>query len=43
MFLNHTAGELLVAPYLNSSAIALAAGKPFLMFVFETNSASCGG
>ncbi|KAJ7240550.1 hypothetical protein C8J57DRAFT_1438946 [Mycena rebaudengoi] len=41
VFLNHTAGERLVAPYLNSSAIALAAGKPFLMF--ETNSASCGG
>ncbi|KAJ7158215.1 glycoside hydrolase family 79 protein [Mycena crocata] len=40
-FLNHTSGQLLVAPYLNSSAIALAAGKPFLMF--ETNSASCGG
>ncbi|KAJ7493695.1 hypothetical protein FB451DRAFT_1490977 [Mycena latifolia] len=41
MFLNHTAGQALVAPYLNSSAIAFAAGKPFLMF--ETNSASCGG
>lgn len=41
MYLNHTAGQALVAPYLNSSAIALAAGKPFLMF--ETNTASCGG
>ncbi|KAJ6599975.1 glycoside hydrolase family 79 protein [Mycena vulgaris] len=41
VFLNHSAGQALVAPYLNSSAIALAAGKPFLMF--ETNTASCGG
>ncbi|KAJ7185481.1 glycoside hydrolase family 79 protein [Mycena filopes] len=40
-FLNHTAGVTLCAPYLNSTAIAQAAGKPFLMF--ETNSASCGG
>ncbi|KII84147.1 glycoside hydrolase family 79 protein [Plicaturopsis crispa FD-325 SS-3] len=40
-FLNHTAGKSIIAPYLNSSAIAQAAGKPFLMF--ETNTASCGG
>lgn len=40
-YLNHTAGKLLIARYLNSSAIAQAAGKPFLMF--ETNTASCGG
>jgi len=40
-FLNHTSPVALCAPYLNSSAIAQAAGKPFLMF--ETNSASCGG
>ncbi|KZP33152.1 glycoside hydrolase family 79 protein [Athelia psychrophila] len=40
-YLNHTAGKLLIAPYLNSTAIAQAAGKPFLMF--ETNTASCGG
>src|ERR1700733_12707757 len=40
-YLNHTAGKALIAPYLNSSAVAQAAGKPFLMF--ETNSASCGG
>ncbi|KAJ7691770.1 glycoside hydrolase family 79 protein [Mycena rosella] len=40
-FLNHTSGIALCEPYLNSTAIAQAAGKPFLMF--ETNSASCGG
>ncbi|KAJ7640830.1 glycoside hydrolase family 79 protein [Mycena polygramma] len=40
-FLNHTSAVSLCAPYLNSTAIAQAAGKPFLMF--ETNSASCGG
>jgi hypothetical protein len=40
-FLNHTAGKALIAPYLNSSFIAQAAGKPLLMF--ETNTASCGG
>ncbi|KAG9217951.1 glycoside hydrolase family 79 protein [Pleurotus ostreatus PC15] len=40
-YLNHNAGRDLVRPYLNSSAIALAAGKPFMMF--ETNTASCGG
>ncbi|KAJ7037927.1 glycoside hydrolase family 79 protein [Mycena alexandri] len=40
-FLNHTSGVALCSPYLNSTKIAQAAGKPFLMF--ETNSASCGG
>lgn len=40
-FLNHTSGQLIVQPYLNSSSIAQAAGKPFMMF--ETNTASCGG
>ncbi|KAJ7092343.1 glycoside hydrolase family 79 protein [Mycena belliarum] len=40
-FLNHTAGQELVRPYLNTSRIAVAAGKPLLMF--ETNTASCGG
>lgn len=40
-FLTHAAGQNLVRPYLNSSAIAQAAGKPFVMF--ETNTASCGG
>ncbi|KAF7360487.1 hypothetical protein MVEN_00779400 [Mycena venus] len=40
-YLNHTSSVALCAPYLNSTAVAQAAGKPFLMF--ETNSASCGG
>ncbi|KAJ7064929.1 glycoside hydrolase family 79 protein [Mycena amicta] len=40
-FLNHTSGVALCEPYLNSTAIAQQAGKPFIMF--ETNSASCGG
>ncbi|KAJ3503353.1 hypothetical protein NLJ89_g8477 [Agrocybe chaxingu] len=40
-YLNHTAGQTLIAPYLNSSAYAQTKGKPLLMF--ETNSASCGG
>ncbi|KAJ6595642.1 hypothetical protein DFH09DRAFT_144191 [Mycena vulgaris] len=40
-FLNHTSSVALCQPYLNSTAIAQEAGKPFLMF--ETNSASCGG
>jgi hypothetical protein len=31
----------LAAPYINSTNIAQANGKPFLMF--ETNTASCGG
>ncbi|KAH9929444.1 uncharacterized protein B0H18DRAFT_1153432 [Fomitopsis serialis] len=40
-YLNHTSALSIVAPYVNSSQIANAAGKPFIMF--ETNSASCGG
>lgn len=40
-YLNHTAGKALIAPYLNSSNIAQAAGKP--LYMFETNTASCGG
>ncbi|KZT00169.1 glycoside hydrolase family 79 protein [Laetiporus sulphureus 93-53] len=40
-YLTHASCKSIVAPYLNSSAIALAAGKPFVMF--ETNTASCGG
>ncbi|PCH43216.1 glycoside hydrolase family 79 protein [Wolfiporia cocos MD-104 SS10] len=40
-YLTHASGRGIVQPYLNSSAIARAAGKPFVMF--ETNTASCGG
>ncbi|KJA24861.1 glycoside hydrolase family 79 protein [Hypholoma sublateritium FD-334 SS-4] len=40
-FLNHTAGQALIAPYLNSTAYAQTKGKKLLMF--ETNTASCGG
>ncbi|KAF8162003.1 glycoside hydrolase family 79 protein [Pholiota molesta] len=40
-FLNHTAGQALIAPYLNSTAYAQSKGKRLLMF--ETNTASCGG
>lgn len=40
-FLTHRAGQELVQPYLASTALAQAAGKPFIMF--ETNTASCGG
>jgi len=40
-YLNHTAGQSLIAPYLNSTWVAQGAGKPLLMF--ETNTASCGG
>ncbi|KZT66775.1 glycoside hydrolase family 79 protein [Daedalea quercina L-15889] len=40
-YLNHTSALSIVEPYVNSSQIANAAGKPFIMF--ETNSASCGG
>lgn len=40
-YINHTSGQSIIQPYLNSTAIAQAAGKPFLMF--ETNTASCGG
>ena len=40
-YLNHTSGQNIVAPYLNTAGIAQQNGKPFLMF--ETNTASCGG
>ncbi|KAF9484215.1 glycoside hydrolase family 79 protein [Pholiota conissans] len=40
-FLNHTAGQTIIAPYLNSTAYAQTKGKKLLMF--ETNTASCGG
>ncbi|KAF8154310.1 glycoside hydrolase family 79 protein [Crassisporium funariophilum] len=40
-FLNHTSGQLITAPYLNSTAFAQSKGKQLLMF--ETNTASCGG
>lgn len=40
-FLNHTSGQALVQPYLNSTAYAQTLNKPFYMF--ETNTASCGG
>ncbi|EIN05136.1 hypothetical protein PUNSTDRAFT_107422 [Punctularia strigosozonata HHB-11173 SS5] len=40
-YLNHTSGQSIVQPYLNSTAIAQAAGKSFIML--ETNTASCGG
>ncbi|KAH9929433.1 glycoside hydrolase family 79 protein [Fomitopsis serialis] len=40
-YLNHTSGQLLVKPYLASTALAQQNGKPFYMF--ETNTASCGG
>ncbi|KAK1225001.1 hypothetical protein PQX77_012070 [Marasmius sp. AFHP31] len=40
-FLNHTSAQSLVRPYLNSSSIAASAGLP--LYMFETNTASCGG
>ena len=40
-FLTHSLAVDMVSQYLNSTQIAIAAGKPFIMF--ETNSASCGG
>ncbi|KAI0702821.1 glycoside hydrolase family 79 protein [Cerioporus squamosus] len=40
-FLDHNAGWNMIGQFINSSQIAQAAGKPFIMF--ETNSASCGG
>ncbi|KZT66784.1 glycoside hydrolase family 79 protein [Daedalea quercina L-15889] len=40
-YLNHTSGQLLVQPYLTSTALAQQKRKPFYMF--ETNTASCGG
>lgn len=40
-YLTHASGQGIVAPYRNSSVVAQNAGKPFYMF--ETNTASCGG
>jgi hypothetical protein len=40
-YLTHQAGQGIVKPYWESTALAQAAGKPMLMF--ETNTASCGG
>ncbi|KAF9458514.1 glycoside hydrolase family 79 protein [Collybia nuda] len=40
-FLNHEAGLSMVRPYLETSNMARALGKPFIMF--ETNTATCGG
>ncbi|KAL0572199.1 hypothetical protein V5O48_009754 [Marasmius crinis-equi] len=40
-FLNHTSAQILVRQYLNSSKIATGAGLP--LYMFETNTASCGG
>jgi hypothetical protein len=40
-YLTHSAGQNVVAPYLNSTNIAQTYGKPLIMF--ETNTASCGG
>ena len=40
-YLSHNNVLSIVGPYVNSSEVAHAAGKPFIMF--ETNSASCGG
>ncbi|KDQ55999.1 glycoside hydrolase family 79 protein [Jaapia argillacea MUCL 33604] len=40
-FMSHSMGINTISIYMNSSQVALAANKPFLMF--ETNTASCGG
>ena len=40
-YLTHSAAVNLVKPYLNSTSIAQTFNKPFYMF--ETNTASCGG
>ena len=40
-YLNHTSGVDIVKMYLNSSRLVQNVGKPFYMF--ETNTASCGG
>ena len=40
-YLQHNASTSLISSYLNSSAFALANGKPLIMF--ETNTASCSG
>ncbi|KAJ3506310.1 hypothetical protein NLJ89_g6943 [Agrocybe chaxingu] len=40
-YLDHQKVVELVSPYYDSTALSTAAGKPF--FMFETNTASCGG
>ncbi|OBZ69575.1 Beta-glucuronidase [Grifola frondosa] len=40
-YLTHASGQGVVQAYINSTLIAQAAEKPFIMF--ETNTASCGG
>jgi hypothetical protein len=40
-YLTHASGTSIVAPYINSTNIAQTYNKPF--FMFETNTASCGG
>ncbi|KAL0952547.1 hypothetical protein HGRIS_006805 [Hohenbuehelia grisea] len=40
-YLNHTAGQVIIQPYLNSTNYAQQKSKRLLMF--ETNTASCGG
>lgn len=40
-FLTHRSGQGIVQPFLDSARLALSLGKPFYMF--ETNTASCGG
>jgi hypothetical protein len=40
-YLTHKSGQGIVQQYLSSAPIAIAAGKPLIMF--ETNTASCGG
>ncbi|EJU00547.1 hypothetical protein DACRYDRAFT_108615 [Dacryopinax primogenitus] len=40
-YLNHTAAQTFVQPYLDAVPVVLGAGKPFVML--ETNTASCGG
>lgn len=41
LFLDHSSSKNILQQFLPTSAIALAANKPLLMF--ETNTASCGG
>jgi hypothetical protein len=40
-YLNHTGGQAIVAPYLNSTNFVQINGKKLMML--ETNTASCGG
>lgn len=40
-YLDHTASQSIVGPYINSTLFAQQMGKPFIMY--ETNTASCSG